>query len=111
MNKVIRNVTYLNVILFISLASAVYSQDKPRMAVIPFSGVGVSEIEAVTASSLFETALVQTEEFVVIEQNQIEEILNAQAFTLTGCTDENCAVEIGKLLAAEKNSTGKHSQA
>ena len=32
----------------------------------------------------------------------VEEILEAQAFSLSGCTDDSCAVEIGELLSAEK---------
>ncbi len=97
-------------LLIISLFSgSIHSQEKPRTAVIPFNAVGVSETESVTASSLFETALVQTDAFLVIEQNQMKEILEAQAFTLSGCTDESCAVEIGKLLAAEQIVLGSFS--
>lgn len=67
-------------------------------------------MESLTASNLFETALVQTDVFLVIEQNQIAEILEAQSFTLSGCTDESCAVEIGKLLAAEQIILGSFSK-
>ena len=63
--------------LILLLAGSIYSADKPRTAVIPFSAVGVSEMEALTAANLFETALGQTDNFLVIEQNQIEEILEA----------------------------------
>jgi hypothetical protein len=67
-------------------------------------------MESLTVSNLFETALVQTEPFLVIEHNQIAEILDAQSFTFSGCTDESCAVEIGKILAAEQIILGSFSK-
>jgi hypothetical protein len=57
--------------------NATFSQNKPGTAVIPFNAIGVAEMESLTASNLFETALVQTDIFLVIEQNQIAEILDA----------------------------------
>ena len=89
------------VIIFVNLATNVFAQDNSRVAVLPFSAVEVSESEARVVTSLFETALVKTGVYNVIEQNQINEILDAQAFSLSGCTDDACAVEVGKLLSAE----------
>ena len=51
---------------------------------------------------LLETGLVNTQIFDVIEQTQITKILEAQEYSLSDCTDERCAVEFGKLLAAEQ---------
>ena len=64
--------------------------------------MGVSENDAIIITGLFETALVKTESFEIIEQNQIESIMEAQAYSLGGCTDESCAIEVGKLLSAEQ---------
>ncbi len=97
-------------LLILLLVVSVFSQGKPRTAVIPFNAIGVAEIESLTASNLFETALVQTDSFLIIEQTQIAEILEAQSFTLSGCTDESCAVEIGKLLSAEQIVLGSFSK-
>jgi hypothetical protein len=77
-------------------------QFKPRIAVLLFNPIGVSKNDVQVVTGLFETGLVKTESFNVIEQRQINEILAAQAFTLTGCTDDACAIEFGKLLAAEQ---------
>jgi len=101
---------FLSFLIVFLLAVMVYSKDNSRTAVIPFSAIGVAEIDSLTASNLFETALVQTEAFLIIEQNQIAEILDAQSYTLNGCTDESCAVEIGKLLAAEQIILGSFSK-
>ena len=53
-------------------------------------------------TELFETGLVNTGVFQVIEQNRIKEIVEAQKYSLEGCTDEACAVEFGRLLAADR---------
>jgi len=90
----------LLVILCLS-AFNLQAQQKSRVAVLPFTAVEAPASEARVVTSLFETALVKTGVYNVIEQNQITEILDAQAFSLSGCTDDACAVEVGKLLAAE----------
>ncbi|MBN2051720.1 MAG: PEGA domain-containing protein [Spirochaetales bacterium] len=86
------------------------AQTKSRVAVLPFTAVEVPASEARVVTSLFETALVKTGVYNVIEQNQITEILDAQAFSLSGCTDDACAVEVGKLLAAELIILGELSR-
>ena len=96
--------------LSVLLIGGISAQSKPLTAVMPFGSRNVSQSDASIVTSLFETALVKTESFKVIEQNQVEEILEAQAFTLTGCTDESCAVEFGKLLAAEQIILGDFSR-
>ncbi|MDC7228181.1 MAG: CsgG/HfaB family protein [Spirochaetales bacterium] len=88
-----------------------YSQDKPRLAIIPFSVIDAPASEGRIVSGLFETALVKTEVFRIIEQNQMGEILDAQAVSLSGCTDDSCAVEVGKLLSAEFIILGELSKA
>jgi len=72
--------------------------------------VGVSEAEAQILTNLFEAAVVNTRAFEVIEQSQADNILEAQEYSLGGCTDETCAVEIGKLLAAENIILGTVSK-
>ena len=97
------------IILILTVVVCLPAQEPPRIAVVPFNPVGVSESDASVITSLFETALVQTESFNVIEQNQISDIMEAQAYTMTGCTDESCAIEVGKLLAAEQIILGELS--
>ena len=92
---------FLTLIFLILSVFQIPAQEKSRVAVLPFTAVEASAGEARVVSSLFETALVKTGVYNVIEQNQITEILDAQAFSLAGCTDDACAVEVGKLLAAE----------
>jgi hypothetical protein len=81
---------------------AVAQRSLLRVAVVPISAVSISKADAVTFAGLLEAALVKTGAFDVLEQNQTEIILQAQERSLSDCTDEKCAVEIGKLLAAEE---------
>jgi TolB-like protein len=91
-------------VLFIVVSAVhVAAQDnKPRVAIIPFNHISVSKADSEALTNLFETALVTTEVFQVIEQTQISDILSAQEFSAADCTDEACAVEFGKLLSAEQ---------
>ncbi|MBN2051561.1 MAG: PEGA domain-containing protein [Spirochaetales bacterium] len=102
--------TSLALVLFFLIAFYLPAQDAPRVAVLSFNPVGVSEAEAQILTNLFETAVVNTGAFDVIEQSQAGTILDAQEYSLSGCTDETCAVEIGKLLAAENIILGTVSK-
>jgi TolB-like protein len=92
------------------LISAAAAEQIPRIAILPFNPIGVSESDAKVLTNLFEAAIVKTGVFEVIEQNQADRILDAQAYTLSSCTDETCAVEIGELLSAESIIIGSVSK-
>ena len=80
------------------------------MAVLPFDPVGVSDSDAQTVTVLFETGLLNTGIFNIIEQNKLKEILDAQAFSISACTDDACAIEVGELLSAEQIVLGSFSK-
>ncbi len=54
-------------LLFLSLITGLSAQEKPRIAVLQFSAISVSETDAKALSGLFETALVKTEAYNVLE--------------------------------------------
>ena len=100
---IVRYRSFLLPILLILLTVKSYGQDHfPHIAVIPFSPINVSESDAEAITGLFETALVNTGAYRVIEQAQMHEILKVQEFSMSDCTSEECAVEIGQLLSAEQ---------
>jgi len=87
---------------------SLFSQShKPRLAVLPFDANNISETDADTITSLFETGLVNTDTYNIIEQREVKKILEAQKYSISGVTDEEYAVEIGKLLSAEQVAIGK----
>ena len=108
MSKTITRIQIL--FLLVIICSPVFSQQKDRIAVLPFSSVNVSENEATVITSLFEIALLKTGVYNIIEQNQIERILIAQSYSISACTDSACAIEIGELLSAEQIIIGEISR-
>ena len=101
---------FLIIILYLCVLFISHAQYKPRIAVIPLNYLEVSKSEAITLTGLLETGLVNTGVFNVIEQTRIDEILAAQEYSLSDCTDVECAVRIGKLLAAEQIILGTVSR-
>ena len=75
---------------------------KPLIAVLPFQAIEVAASTAQIIATLFETNLVNTNAYTVLSQNERQQILSAQEASVSDCTDEACAVEIGKLLASEQ---------
>ncbi|MEW6041392.1 MAG: CsgG/HfaB family protein [Elusimicrobiota bacterium] len=98
------------VILLITLFSQqnLYSQEKtkPTIAVVDFEGKNVSAAESAGISDLLRSEIVKSNLLVVIERNNMEMILNEQKFQLSGCTSQECAVKLGKILNVQKVVTG-----
>ena len=90
------------VVLMISAALSAFSQqDKPVITVMDFKVNGVSEAEMKSIIDLLSSAMFRTNFFTVIDVSQRETVLKELQFSMSGCTDESCMLEIGKMLAAE----------
>jgi TolB-like protein len=91
--------------LFLSaLATAAAPEELPLIAVLPFEAVETSAAEATAVSTLLETGLVDTGAWNVLGQAERDRIFEAQTQQASParCTDQRCAVEIGKLLSADQ---------
>ncbi|MBI4668914.1 MAG: hypothetical protein HY747_06985 [Elusimicrobia bacterium] len=82
---------------------------KFQVAALDFTARGLSEIETGALSDFFRSALVNTNAFIVVDRVNMEKILIEQKFQQTGCTTEECAVQIGKILNVQKMVTGAAS--
>ena len=91
------------------LCFSLYADDRPLLAVPSIKATDVSQAEASACRNMVETALIKTESYNVLAYTDMEEILQAQEFSLSDCTDEACAVELGKMLAAEQIVVGELS--
>ncbi len=87
-----------------------FPQEKMRVVVLDLNPIGVSKTESRAISKLLESDVVDSRLFLVVERDQIDEILKEQGLQQTGCTDSACAVEIGKLLSANKILMGEISR-
>ena len=76
------------------------------IAILDFEGIGVSAQEARVLTNRLGTHMVQLGRYQVIERGQMEQILTEQDFQMTGCTSNECAVEIGQLIGAQQMLAG-----
>jgi len=82
----------------IIIASLFAQQKKIPVAVMDLSAVGVSISDARIITSRLRTNLFKTNKFTVVEREAMNDILKEQGFQLSGCTNEECIVEAGRLL-------------
>lgn len=88
-------------VLILLRPTSIYAQaDKPIVTVLDFTVSQVSQQEAAILVDYFSGHLVSSNEFRVIDRTQRQTILSELKFSYDGCTDEDCQLEIGKLLAA-----------
>ncbi|MCK4578291.1 MAG: DUF2380 domain-containing protein [Candidatus Marinimicrobia bacterium] len=88
---------------FISLictigSSFLYAQSDVSIAVMDLDGRGISAIEAASLTDRFRSEMVKTGRVTVVERSQMQNILSEQDFQMTGCTSDECAVEVGQML-------------
>ncbi|MBI3003908.1 MAG: hypothetical protein HYY49_00655 [Ignavibacteriales bacterium] len=92
----------------LSFFTPVFSQaqqpQKLNIAVLDFdSRGGITKDEAVTLSDVFNSQLVQSNEFIVVDRNRTKAILAEQGFQQTeACSQVECVVEAGKILKVQK---------
>jgi curli biogenesis system outer membrane secretion channel CsgG len=85
-------------------------EKKPRIAVLPFDSSRIDSAHAHLTTNvvngMFETQLVKTKKFDVIERKRIEDVLKEQGLGLSGAVDPTTAVQVGKILGVELILTG-----
>ena len=69
-----------------------------NVAVAELDGKNVSAMDAAIVSDFLRTELVRTRAFKVLDRQNMEKVLEEQSFQLMGCTTEECAVQMGKIL-------------
>jgi len=79
-------------------------------AVIDFSGKNVSSTNAASLTERLRAELFSTKRYIILERDRMDEILKEQEFQISGCTTNECFIEIGKLLNVEQLIIGSISQ-
>ena len=80
------------------------------IAVVDFTGNNVSDSDCRALTDRLRAELFNTKYFKVIEREMMEQILVEQGFQQSGCTTNECMVEVGKLIGVEKIIGGSISQ-
>ncbi|UCD38763.1 MAG: hypothetical protein JSW54_04595 [Fidelibacterota bacterium] len=86
------------------------SAQKPTLAIVDFEGFGISQTEAIALTNRLRNELFRLNAFNVVERGGMINILAEQNFQLTGCTSNDCLVELGQLLGAQQMLGGSISK-
>lgn len=76
------------------------------MAVMDLSAEGTAASDAAVITEMLRTKLARTGAFRVVEKKAQSQLLGEQAFQQTGCTTEECAVKLGRLLNVQRMVVG-----
>ena len=74
---------------------------KEIIAVLDLEQIGLTPQEAQILTQRLTTELISLDKYQVVERNNMDKILKEQKFQHSGCTDAECAVEIGQLLNSD----------
>ena len=88
------------------VTETLHGEGPMAVAILDLEGRGISEMEAQTLTDRMRSELVNTGAVTIVERSQMQEILEEQGFQQTGCTSDECAVEVGKLLGVQNMITG-----
>lgn len=83
----------------------------PPIAVLSFTGNGIDSKDLSSVTNRFESELLATDSFKIVERRNIDQILKEQGFQQSGaCNNSDCSVEIGQLLSVQGIFTGELSK-
>lgn len=97
-------------ILLFSILLISFSAAQIPIAVIDFEANGISDGEARALTDRLRNELFRFKNFQVMERSFMEEILEEQGFQLSGCTSDECVVEVGRLIGVEQMLGGSISK-
>ena len=80
------------------------------IAVVDFRGNNVTEGDCRALTDRLRAELFNTKHYKVIEREMMEEIIKEQGFQQSGCSTDECMVEVGKLIGVEKIVGGSISK-
>lgn len=92
--------------LYLIFTGPIFSQKLINIAVIDFENIGISESESKGLSNRVRTIILKYPWYQLIERAKMESILKEQNFQLSGCTSDECVVEVGQLLGVEQMLAG-----
>ena len=81
--------------------SAAYAEESiPTISVLDFAVSNISDEESLVLTDYLSSVIHQSGLYRVIDRSQRETILKELQFSLSGCADESCQLEAGRLLQA-----------
>ncbi|MFH1416208.1 MAG: CsgG/HfaB family protein [Elusimicrobiota bacterium] len=93
----------LLILTHINLTYAIPKEnDISNIAIAEFEAKNVSAMDASAISDFVRTAFVNSKLFKVLDRINMSAILEEQKFQMSGCTTQECAVKMGKILNVQK---------
>jgi len=77
-----------------------------NVAVAEFKAEGVGTSDAAVVADILRAELVKSGKYNVIDRQNMDKIMAEHAFQQTGCTDQECAVKLGRLLNVHRLIVG-----
>ena len=106
-----KQMALFSIILAILPAKVTYAQEKKlTIAVAEFEARQVSASNAVTVSDFLRSALINMDLFTVVERSNMDMIMAEQRLQWSGCTTQDCIVQMGKVLNVKKIIYGNLSK-
>ena len=91
-----------NILAFFILYSLIIGQNQPiTVAVLDFEGQGISVQEVKTLTERIRSEIGNTNAVRLIERKAVDKIMAEQGLQQSGCTSDECASEVGKLLGVQ----------
>jgi len=95
--------------LWIAGSGPACAAPRTTIAVLDFQANNASAGDASVMTDFVRSAVVKCGVYDVVEKKNMDRILAEQAFQRTGCTSEECAVRLGKILNVRKMLVGTYS--
>jgi TolB-like protein len=95
-------------IILITIYSSLNAQT--QIAVTNFAANGVSNQETIALTNRLMVELFRTSKFTILEREMLSQILDEQKFQMSGCTSNECLVQIGQLANVQQIVGGNVSK-
>jgi TolB-like protein len=95
-------------IILITIYSSLNAQT--QIAVTNFAANGVSNQETIALTNRLMVELFRTSKFTILEREMLSQILDEQKFQMSGCTSNECLVQIGQLANVQQIVGGNISK-
>ena len=105
MLKNIKYNSFLSAVLLCLLSAdapnAQSASSQSTVAILDFEGRGINSLEAATLTDRFTSEVGKTGAVRLVDRTMVKEILIEQGFQQSGCTSDECAVEVGAMLGVQ----------
>lgn len=88
-------------LLFLPCLCQLFAQEESTLAILEFDAYGIGQYEAQTLTDRLRNNIAEVGGYRLVDRGAMEEVLKEQGFQQTGCTSDECIVEVGKLLGVQ----------